>query len=98
MGDEAPTNPEEEGERVMRTSVYLTRILFLLCGDDAGLWDTPHLFADFVRNETTPESLGSQLNELFRILSSRDAPCEIGIVENNSVGVDFEKDIDIACS
>lgn len=70
VGDEAPTNPEEEDERVMRTSVYLTRILFLLFGDDAGLWDTPHLFADFVRNETTPETLGPQLNELFRILNT----------------------------
>jgi len=70
VGDEAPTTPEEEDERVMRTSVYLTRILFLLFGDDAGLWDTPHLFADFVRNETTPESLGPQLNELFRILNT----------------------------
>lgn len=57
VGDEAPTIPEEEDERVMRTSVYLTRILFLLFGGDAGLWDTPHLFADFVRNETIPESL-----------------------------------------
>ncbi len=70
VGDEAPTTPEEEDERVMRTSVYLTRILFLLFGDDAGLWDTPHLFAQFVRNETTPESLGPQLNELFRILNT----------------------------
>lgn len=70
VGEEAPTNPEEEDERVMRTSVYLTRILFLLFGDDAGLWDTPHLFAQFVRNETTPESLGPQLNELFRILNT----------------------------
>ena len=70
VGEEAPTNPEEEDERVMRTSVYLTRILFLLFGDDAGLWDTPHLFAQFVRNETTPETLGPQLNELFRILNT----------------------------
>ncbi|MDN6457242.1 MAG: SAM-dependent methyltransferase [Yaniella sp.] len=70
VGDDAPTNPEEEDERVMRTSVYLTRILFLLFGDDAGLWDTPHLFTDFVRNETTPESLGPQLNELFHILNT----------------------------
>src|SRR5699024_5348880 len=70
VGDEAPTTPEEEDERVMRTSVYLTRILFLLFGDDAGLWDTPHLFTTFVRNETTPESLGPQLNELFRVLNT----------------------------
>lgn len=70
VGEDAPTTPEEEDERVMRTSVYLTRILFLLFGDDAALWDTPHLFAQFVRNETTPESLGPQLNELFRILNT----------------------------
>ncbi|HAT1303858.1 TPA: class I SAM-dependent DNA methyltransferase [Corynebacterium striatum] len=70
VGDEAPTTPEEEDERVMRTSVYLTRILFLFFGDDAGLWDTPHLFAQFVRNETTPDSLGPQLNELFRVLNT----------------------------
>ena len=69
IGNEAPTNPEEEDERVMRTSVYLTRILFLLFGDDSGLWDTPHLFADYVRNETSSESLGPQLNELFRVLN-----------------------------
>lgn len=70
VGDDAPTSPEDEDERVMRTSVYLTRILFLLFGDDAGLWDSPHLFADFVANETTPESLGPQLNELFRVLNT----------------------------
>lgn len=70
VGDEAPTTPEEEDERVMRTSIYLPRILFLLFGDDAGLWDTPHLFADFVRNETIPESLGPQLNELFSVLNT----------------------------
>ena len=70
VGDDAPTTPEEEDERVMRTSIYLTRILFLLFGDDAGLWDTPHLFADFVRNETTPETLGPQLNELFSVLNT----------------------------
>nr|DAD81883.1 MAG TPA: MmeI/DNA Complex-protein complex, Restriction-Modification enzyme, Hydrolase-DNA [Siphoviridae sp. ctmHK1] len=70
VGDDAPTNPDEEDERVMRTSIYLTRILFLLFGDDAGLWDTPHLFADFVRNETTPETLGPQLNELFTVLNT----------------------------
>lgn len=73
VGSEAPTNPEDEDERVMRTSIYLTRILFLLFGDDAGLWDTPHLFADFVRNETTPESLGPQLNELFRVLNTPES-------------------------
>lgn len=72
VGDDAPTTPEEEDERVMRTSIYLTRILFLLFGDDAGLWDTPHLFADFVRNETTPETLGLQLNALFDVLNTAE--------------------------
>lgn len=70
VGDEAPTNPEDEDERVQRTSVYLTRILFLLFGDDSGLWDTKHLFHDFVQNETTPENLGVQLNALFDVLNT----------------------------
>ena len=45
VADAAPTNPEDEDEdededeEVQRTSVFLTRLLFLLFGDDAGLWE-----------------------------------------------------------
>ncbi|MCS4535917.1 DNA methyltransferase [Corynebacterium sp. HS2168-gen11] len=70
VGNEAPINPEDEDARVQQTSMYLTRILFLLFGDDSGLWEPKHLFADFVTNETTPENLGVQLNALFDVLNT----------------------------
>lgn len=69
VGEDAPTNPEDEDARTFHTSVYLTRILFLLFGDDSGLWDK-NLFHDFVRNETTPETLGMQLGALFGVLNT----------------------------
>src|SRR5699024_2592320 len=47
VGDEAPTDPEEEDNRTQQTSMYLTRLLFLLFGDDAGLWEQD-LFYRFV--------------------------------------------------
>lgn len=69
VGDEAPIDPEDEDERVQRTSMYLTRLLFLLFGDDAGLWEED-LFYRFVVNHTTSENLGSQLNTLFQVLNT----------------------------
>lgn len=35
VGDDAPTSPEDEDWAIQKTSVFLTRILFLLYGDDA---------------------------------------------------------------
>src|SRR5699024_7538718 len=49
-GDEAPTNPEDEDWHVQKSSVFLTRVLFLLYGDDAGLWEND-LFYRFILNE-----------------------------------------------
>lgn len=69
VGDEAPTNPEEEDHRTQQTSMYLTRLLFLLFGDDAGLWEQD-LFYRFVLEETTSENLGPQLNSLFEVLNT----------------------------
>ncbi len=69
VGDEAPTNPAEEDAAVQETSMYLTRLLFLLFGDDAGLWEAD-LFARFVEESTTPETLGAQLNALFEVLNT----------------------------
>lgn len=69
VGDGAPIDPEDEDERVQRTSMYLTRLLFLLFGDDAGLWEED-LFYRFVVNHTTPENLGAQLNTLFQVLNT----------------------------
>ena len=69
VGDDAAVNPEDEDARVQHTSMYLTRLLFLLFGDDAGLWDS-NLFQRFVVEETTPSTLGSQLNALFDVLNT----------------------------
>lgn len=49
--------------------MYLTRLLFLLFGDDAGLWESD-LFSRFVEESTTPETLGAQLNALFEVLNT----------------------------
>lgn len=69
VGDEAPTNPEDEDWQVQKSSVFLTRILFLLYGDDAGLWEND-LFYRFILNETNDENLGSQLAGLFQVLNT----------------------------
>ena len=69
VADEAPTNPEDEDEDVQRTSAFLTRLLFLLFGDDAGLWEQD-LFYRFVLDHTTSENLGSQIDALFDVLNT----------------------------
>lgn len=69
VGDEAPANPEDEEERLQRTSVWMTRLLFLLFGDDAGLWEED-LFYRYLLFETRPETLGAQLNSLFQTLNT----------------------------
>lgn len=69
VGDDAPTDPEDEDLQVQRTSVFLTRILFLLYGDDAGLWEED-LFYRFVLYDTTGENLGARLNTLFQVLNT----------------------------
>ncbi|MCS5480957.1 N-6 DNA methylase, partial [Corynebacterium sp. YIM 101645] len=69
VGDEAPTDPDEEDQRTQQTSMYLTRLLFLLFGDDAGLWEQD-LFYRFVLEHTTAENLGPQLNSLFEVLNT----------------------------
>lgn len=69
VGDAAPTNPEEEDEKIQLASTWLTRLLFLLYGDDAGLWEED-LFYRFVEFDTTPGNLGSQLGALFTVLNT----------------------------
>lgn len=70
VGDEAPTSPEEEDAAVQRASVFLTRLLFLLYGDDAGLWEED-LFHRFVLYDTTASNLGPQLTALFDVLNTK---------------------------
>lgn len=69
VGDGAPIDPEEEDEAVQNVSIWLTRLLFLLFGDDAGLWETD-LFYRFVSYEMTPANLGPQLRTLFDVLNT----------------------------
>ncbi|SDN13254.1 type IIL restriction-modification enzyme MmeI [Actinomyces ruminicola] len=69
VGEAAPADPAEEDEAVQRTSMWLTRLLFLLFGDDAGLWEAD-LFYRFVLYETTPATLGPQLRTLFDVLNT----------------------------
>lgn len=69
VGDLAPTDAADEDEQIQRASVFLTRVLFLLYGDDAGLWEED-LFHRFVLYDTTPDNLGGQLSALFEVLNS----------------------------
>ncbi|MEX5237337.1 DNA methyltransferase [Kocuria arenosa] len=69
VGDEAPTNPEDEDALAHEASVLLTRLLFLLYGDDAGLWEAD-LFRRWVEYDTTADNLGPQLQGLFTLLNT----------------------------
>ena len=62
-------------------SVFLTRILFLMFGDDTALWES-HLFEEFVRTRTVEDGsdLGPQLAGLFQVLDTPE--------ENRSPRVD----------
>jgi hypothetical protein len=55
-------------------SVLMTRLLFLLFGDDTGMWEKS-LFFEFIESRTQPDGsdLGAQLSHLFQIL---DTPTE----------------------
>ncbi|MGP5578626.1 DNA methyltransferase [Corynebacterium flavescens] len=69
IGEDAPRNPGDEDWKVQKTSVFLTRVLFLLYGDDAGLWEED-LFYRFVLYDTAPDNLGGQLAQLFQVLNT----------------------------
>lgn len=70
VGDEAPSDPDDESEQVQNASMFLTRLLFLLYGDDAGLWEAD-LFHRFVLLDTTADNLGGQLTALFEVLNKK---------------------------
>ncbi|MGN7211264.1 DNA methyltransferase [Brachybacterium paraconglomeratum] len=70
VGDDAPRDAEDEDLVTQRASVFLTRVLFLLYGDDANLWEED-LFHRFVLHDTTADSLGPQLQALFGVLNTR---------------------------
>ena len=60
---------DDEDEAVQRASMMLTRILFLLYGDDAGLWEAD-LFHRWVEQRTDSDNLGAQLHSLFGVLNT----------------------------
>ena len=61
-------DPADE-DSVQRASMMLTRILFLLYGDDAGLWEAD-LFHRWVEQRTDSDNLGAQLHSLFAVLNT----------------------------
>ena len=69
VGDAAPTYMQDEELAVQETSMFLTRLLFLLFGDDAGLWEQD-LFYCFILEHTNSENLGTQLAGLFEVLNT----------------------------
>lgn len=71
VGEDAATDPEDEDDRVEQASIFLTRLLFLLYGDDAGLW-REDLFYEFILNNTRDDGsdLGQQLHALFDTLNT----------------------------
>lgn len=69
VGEDAPEDAAEEGRKSQETSILMTRLLFLLYGDDANLWEAD-LFYRWVDLETTPSTLGPQLNQLFSVLNT----------------------------
>lgn len=72
IGENASESPAEEDGATEATSILMTRILFLLYGDDAGLWEED-LFYRWVDQETTASSLGPQLGQLFEILDTPES-------------------------
>ncbi|MGQ4560639.1 DNA methyltransferase [Dermabacteraceae bacterium P7054] len=68
VGEMAPISPEEEDEGARYASVFLTRILFLLYGDDSGLWEKD-LFLKLIEG-TTPDNISGQLTSLFNVLNT----------------------------
>lgn len=52
-------------------SILMTRLLFLMFGDDAGLWEAG-LFERFIRERTAADGsdLGAQLERLFQVLDT----------------------------
>jgi hypothetical protein len=63
--------PEEEDAATMEASIILTRLLFLMFGDDAGLW-TKGRFQKFIEERTALDGsdLGPQLTALFNVLDT----------------------------
>lgn len=64
---------EHTGASERDSTLLLARLLFLIFGDDAEMFDWPaRLFQEFVQEETRSESLHLELQELFDVLNTRE--------------------------
>ena len=80
VGEEAPTDPEEEDDTTELASILMTRLLFLMYGDDAGLWEQD-LFYRWVESVNS-KNIGPSLDGLFEILNT-DYPTRRRKYRNN---------------
>ncbi|WP_131807287.1 class I SAM-dependent DNA methyltransferase [Mycobacteroides abscessus] len=64
------THLESAGVGEDEATLLLARLLFLFFGDDADMWRPPALFENHLRNHTTPETLHTDLIELFEVLNA----------------------------
>lgn len=71
VGDEAPTDPEDEDDTTELASILMTRLLFLMYGDDAGLWEQD-LFYRWVESVNS-KNIGPALDGLFEVLNTDQA-------------------------
>src|SRR5699024_10575145 len=65
---DAPIDPEEEDDTTELASILMTRLLFLMYGDDAGLWEQD-LFYRWVESVNS-KNIGPALDGLFEILNT----------------------------
>ena len=68
VGDDAPTSQYEEDDTTEFASILMTRLLFLMYGDDAGLWEED-LFYRWVETVNS-KNIGPALDALFDILNT----------------------------
>lgn len=71
VGEDAPTDPEEEDDTTEIASILMTRLLFLMYGDDAGLWEQD-LFYRWVESVNS-KNIGPALDGLFEVLNADEA-------------------------
>src|SRR5699024_9939343 len=71
VGEEAPINPEDEDDTTELASILMTRLLFLMYGDDAGLWEQD-LFYRWVESVNS-KNIGPALDGLFQVLNTDEA-------------------------
>lgn len=64
------TQLDNAGVDEHNSTLLLARLLFLLFGDDAAMWKPAGIFASFLREHTTTETLHFDLLELFDVLDT----------------------------